>query len=82
MNEYNFNNFFTSISTNLLIMLSENWGKIMAIAENKYQSRWVYWYAFIILFLGNLIILNLFIAILIENFKETKEQDINYCLYI
>ena len=79
-NSFNFNHFLYALSTNIQVIFSENWGEMMKIAENKYKARWVYWYYFIIIILGNMVFLNLIVGVLIEKFKSIKEEEINYVL--
>ena len=79
-NNFNFNHFLYALSTNIQIIFSENWGDMMKIAENRYKERWVYWYYFIIIILGNMILLNLIVGVLIEEFKSIKEEETNYVL--
>ena len=79
-NPFNFDNFLYSFSTNFQVIMSENWGDLMVISQSKYKSRWIYWYYFVIVILGNMIMLNLLVGVLIEQFKSIKEEETNYFL--
>ena len=79
-NSYNFNNFLYSLSTNFQIMLTENWSNIMLLGELKYKGKWIYLYFYLVIIIGNMIILNLIVGVLIEKFKSIKEKETNFVL--
>ena len=74
-NSNNFDNFYVSLKTNFEIMLADGWGIMMGKAGLKYGARWVYWYYFVYIIVGNLFILNLLISVVIQKFKILKEKE-------
>ena len=79
---YNFDDFGTALLTIFVVLSGENWNEIM---WNSHRATWdshvvlsVPWAVpyFILLFvIGNLLLFNLFIAILLSNFGVEEEED-------
>ena len=72
---YAFGDTYTAIMTIFIILTGENWTTVMRLSiYNKHTYIWAYLYIFMIL-LGNLMLLNLFLAILIKAISSVGEED-------
>ena len=75
LNPNNFNNFLASLRTTFEIILGDSWGVMMGKAGEKYTSRWIYWYYFLVVIIGNMFILNLVVCVMVQNFKILKDKE-------
>jgi voltage-dependent calcium channel T type alpha-1I len=66
---YNFNTFADSMLTVFICLTGENWNEIMLIFANKYGHAYSLYFVSIIIF-GNLMLLNIFLAILLKYIEE------------
>ena len=79
----NFNNFAFAIATTFQIMTMENWQTVLYdmlrgdLFEGQQSPYPVCIYLIAWIFIGNFILLNLFLAILIDAFLEQDEEEIN-----
>ena len=77
----NFNNFTESLVTNFVVIVLDGWNLVMydvyRTSDNKVLSHYIQFYLiyFILLvIIGNMILLNLFLAVLINNFVHNREN--------
>ncbi len=67
----NFDNFGNSLSTIFIILTGENWDAVMYnMTRAKGKVAIFYFVTFVII--GQLVLLNLFLAILLKNFDESS----------
>lgn len=70
----NFDNFYDAFVTVFIVLTGENWNNIyQTYARDNFASSTIFFYSLIVF--GQLILLNLFLAILLDNFDEVEEQD-------
>ena len=70
----NFNDFWSGLITVFIVLIGEDWNSSMY--DHVRASGWGGYIFFITLFIfGNLILLNLFLAILLKNFEEPPGKD-------
>ncbi len=70
----NFNSFLIGLTTIFIVLIGEDWNTVMY--QHIRATNFRFFIFFVILFiLGNLILLNLFLAILLKNFDEPPEAD-------
>lgn len=75
-NIHNFTNFLHSLKTVFELILADGWGQMMADAGQRIGGdRWVYWFYFLIVIVGNMFILNLLISVIIQRFYIIKEKE-------
>lgn len=72
----NFDNFSSSFISNFAIIGLDQWTYIMHDAYRAMKSPSVSLYFIIVVIIGNLILLNLFLAILINNFIEAEDREV------
>lgn len=70
----NFNTFLNSMVTVFGILIGENWNSAM-YDHLRAGSKTAYVFFISLFIFGNLILLNLFLAILLKNFEEPMGQD-------
>jgi len=70
---YNFNSFGWSLVMIFIIMTSENWNEIMQVVINKHGFGSAFYFVSLIVF-GNLMLLNLFLAILLKFIQDNVED--------
>ena len=69
----NFNEFLSGLTTIFIVLIGEDWNQVMY--DHIRATSFPYFLFFVILYIfGNLILLNLFLAILLKNF-ESEEKD-------
>ena len=69
----NFNTFINAFTTVFIILIGEDWNNIMF--DYLRSVGWTSYLFFMTLYIqGNLILLNLFLAILLKNFEEDQEN--------
>ena len=68
--KYNFDRFMNSFTTVFIILTSDSWSLIWFAYYRAMKSWVITAYIQIIFYLGNRILLNLFLAILLQNFDE------------
>ena len=73
---YNFDNFISSFITTFLIVIGDHWYNIFfACIRNVHATKTeTYVYFTSILFFGNMIIMNIFLAYLVYNFQTAKKM--------
>jgi hypothetical protein len=70
----NFDNIWWSMTTIFQILTGENWNEVMYITIN--QTSWVAAIYFVTLIvIGNYIIFNLFLAILLQHFQANDDEE-------
>jgi len=70
----NFSNFLYSMTTVFITITGENWNEVMYDAVKK--NGWIHSLFFVIVMLiGNYIVLNLFLAVLIDNFDKAGNNE-------
>ena len=70
----NFDEFYNAFITVFIVLTGEDWNKIYYVyARDNYWVSTVFFYSLIIF--GQLILLNLFLAILLDNFDEVVEEE-------
>lgn len=74
-----FNDFFTGFTTIFVVFIGEDWNSVMYDHVRSQTSQVDFWgtkLIFVFIFIvGNLIMLNLFLAILLKNFEEPPGKD-------
>ena len=76
----NFNNFAESFVANFVVIVLDGWNTVMydvyRTSENKVRARDQFYliYFILLVILGNMILLNLFLAVLINNFVQSREH--------
>mmetsp|Transcript_3119 Transcript_3119/g.7221 ORF Transcript_3119/g.7221 Transcript_3119/m.7221 type:complete len:1718 (+) Transcript_3119:685-5838(+) len=71
---HNFDNIYWSIITIFQILTGENWNEVMYDGMRS-VSTWACLYFIFLVVVGNYIILNLFLAILLDNFGSSDDED-------
>ncbi|CEM24784.1 unnamed protein product [Vitrella brassicaformis CCMP3155] len=69
----NFDNFFNSFITVFIVLSGENWNEVM-IKTIRHVGYYSLIYFVLLLIVGNLILLNLFLAILLGSFTDARTQ--------
>jgi hypothetical protein len=70
----NFDSFFNAFITVFIILTGEDWNNIYySYARDNYFVSTVFFYSLIVF--GQLVLLNLFLAILLDNFDEVEEEE-------
>ena len=70
----NFDRFYNAFVTVFIILTGEDWNIIYyTYARDNYLVSTIFFYSLVIF--GQLILLNLFLAILLDNFDETERKD-------
>ncbi len=65
-------NLGTSVLTLFNIMTLEGWTKVMDTAMELHSMAWIYFVSFVVV--GTFVVINLFIAIIINNLDEAKKE--------
>lgn len=74
---YAFTDTYTAMITMFIILTGENWTEIMILViDNKSSFIWAYLFVFMML-LGNFMLLNLFLAILLKSISSVGEDEDN-----
>ena len=72
---YAFGDTYTAIITIFIVLTGENWNEVMILAiSNKQSFIWAYLFVFMML-LGNFMLLNLFLAILLKSISSVGEEE-------
>ena len=72
---YAFGDTYTAIITIFIVLTGENWNEVMILAiDNKKSFIWAYLFIFMML-LGNFMLLNLFLAILLKSISSVGEEE-------
>lgn len=66
-------NLGTSVLTLFRIVTLEDWTDLMYTAQQLYPWAWIYFISFI--FVGTFVIVNLFIAVVVNNLEKTKAEE-------
>lgn len=70
----NFDKFYNAFITVFIVLTGEDWNKIYySYARKNYFASTIFFYSLIVF--GQLILLNLFLAILLDNFDEVEEEE-------
>ena len=73
---YNFDSFNNSFITSFILLTTENWNTIMFFAFSGDASQAIIAVYFVsCIFIGNWMLLNLFLAILLDSFSQVEEED-------
>ena len=70
---YNFDTFFTSLITVFSILVGDNWNSLMLDTIRSTSDVYAFYFIFVIV-IGNIVMLQLLIAILIDNFTDSRKQ--------
>jgi len=73
-NNNNFNNLLQALKTLFAMLTTENWVMFMNLSYFKSLNFSVYIYYISFIIFGNMFILNLFVTVIVENFKSLKER--------
>ena len=65
----NFNNLYQGLTTIFIVFIGEDWNSVMYDHYRATNAFTIVYFIFLFIF-GNLILLNLFLAILLKNFEE------------
>lgn len=72
----NFDNFNHAFLTSFQLLTMENWFQVLHSGMRTALGYWAVLYFIIVIFFGNFVLLNLFLAIMLNSFGETmKEKD-------
>jgi hypothetical protein len=73
---YNYDSFVNAFITSFIMLTTENWNTIMFYAFSGTTSQSIIVLYFIsCIFIGNWMLLNLFLAILLDSFTQVEEED-------
>ena len=73
---YNFDSFNQAFVTSFILLTMENWNQVLFIAMNSTVNKGITVLYFIsAIFIGNFMLLNLFLAILLDAFTAVEEED-------
>lgn len=73
---YNFDNFNQAFLTSFILLTVENWNQVMCFAYSSTVSQIIIAVYFVsAVFIGNWMLLNLFLAILLDSFTAVEEED-------
>ena len=70
----NFNTLYEGLTTIFIVFIGEDWNSVMYDHYRATNSITIVYFMFLFIF-GNLILLNLFLAILLKNFEEPPGAD-------
>lgn len=70
----NFNNLYQGLTTIFIVFIGEDWNSVMYDHYRATGAFTIAYFIFLFIF-GNLILLNLFLAILLKNFEEPPGQE-------
>lgn len=70
----NFNTLYQGLTTIFIVFIGEDWNSVMYDHYRATNSLTIVYFMFLFIF-GNLILLNLFLAILLKNFEEPPGQE-------
>ena len=70
----NFNNLYQGLTTIFIVFIGEDWNSVMYDHYRATGAFTIVYFIFLFIF-GNLILLNLFLAILLKNFEEPPGQE-------
>ena len=74
---YAFTDTYTAMITMFIILTGENWTEVMILViDNKSSFIWAYLFVFMML-LGNFMLLNLFLAILLKSISSVGDDEDN-----
>ena len=71
----NFDSFVNSIITIFIVLIGEDWNNIMYMYYRIYPAASIIYFT-LLMILGNIVMLNLFLAILLRNFEITEEIEV------
>ena len=71
----NFNRLMNGLVTIFIVFIGEDWNAVMFDHYRATRSAGAYLYFMSLFIIGNLILLNLFLAILLKNFEEPPGKD-------
>lgn len=73
---YNYDSFISAFLTSFIMLTTENWNSIMFYAFSGDTSQALIAVYFVsCIFIGNWMLLNLFLAILLDSFTQVEEED-------
>jgi Ion transport protein len=73
---YNFDSFNNAFITSFILLTTENWNQVMFYAYSGDTNKFVIAVYFVsCIFVGNWMLLNLFLAILLDSFTAVEEED-------
>jgi Ion transport protein len=74
--QYNFDSFNNAFVTSFILLTTENWNQVMFYAFSGTTSQAIIAVYFVsCIFIGNWMLLNLFLAILLDSFTQVEEED-------
>ena len=74
---YNYDSFLNAFITSFIMLTTENWNTIMFYAFSGPTTQALIAVYFIsCIFVGNWMLLNLFLAILLDSFTQVEEEDL------
>jgi hypothetical protein len=73
---YNFNSMPNSLLVMFILLTGENWNEIMAIVWNAHGSLAIFFFVSAMI-IGNFMLLNLFLAILLKYIEENDDDDMD-----
>ena len=79
-NRENYANFFYGLKSTFELILKDEWVQEMEVAGKKTGSKWVWVYYIIVMFIGNTFLLNMIIAIVIQEFRTLKAKRFHFAL--
>ena len=79
-NRENYANFFYGLKSTFELILKDEWVQEMEVAGKKTGSKWVWIYYIIVMFIGNTFLLNMIIAVVIQEFRTLKAKRFHFAL--
>jgi hypothetical protein len=79
-NRENYANFFYGLKSTFELILKDEWVQEMQVAGMKTGSKWVWLYYIIVMFIGNIFLLNMILAVIIQEFRTLKAKKFHFAL--
>ena len=79
-NRENYANFIYGLKSNFELILKDEWVQEMQIAGMKIGTKWVWLFYIIVMFIGNTFILDMILAVVIQEFRTLKAKKFHFAL--
>ena len=79
-NRENYANFIYGLKANFELILKDEWVQEMQVAGMKTGTKWVWLFYIIVMFIGNTFILDMILAVIIQEFRTLKAKRFHFAL--
>ena len=79
-NRENYANFVYGLKSTFELILKDEWVQEMEVAGKKVGTKWVWLFYIIVMFIGNTFILDMILAIIIQEFRTLKAKRFHFAL--